>query len=82
MMKEGSASAPYARYTLSEVIAPHELDARALEAAGVPLPTSRATVLEDGIDWEELMWGPSYLRVRGAEYPIQRLLYVPYTVAA
>ena len=82
MMKEGSASAPYARYTLSEVIALHELDARALEAAGVPLPTSRATVLEDGIDWEELMWGPSYLRVRGAEYPIQRLLYVPYTVAA
>ena len=46
------------------------------------MPTSRATVLEDSIDWEELMWGPSYLRVRGAEYPIQRLLYVPYTVAA
>ena len=42
----------------------------------------KATILEEGIDWEELMWGPSYFRVRGAEYPVERLLYVPYTVAA
>jgi len=70
------------KYTLAEVQTPHEMDARAVEAAGVPLPRGKTSLLEEGLDWEELVWGPSYVRVRGAEYSLQRLLYVPYTVAA
>ena len=38
--------------------------------------------LEESLDWEELIWGPSYVRVRGTEYSVLRLLYVPYSVAA
>jgi len=70
------------KYTLTEVPTPHAMDARAVEAAGVPLPRAKTTLLEEGLDWEELVWGPSYVRVRGAEYPLLRLLYVPHTVAA
>lgn len=73
---------PYDQYTLSLVKEPHEMDARAVEAAGVPLPTSKKDVVEEGLDWEELTWGPSYLRVRGQTYSLLRLLYVPYSVAA
>jgi len=76
---EGTA---YDKYTLSEVWLPHEMDARTVEAKGVPLPRSSVAVLENDLDWEELVWGPSYLRLRGAEYPLLRLLYVPYSVAA
>ena len=72
----------YDKYTLSEVRTPHEMDARAVEAAGVPLPKTKTVRLEESLDWEELIWGPSYVRVRGTEYSVLRLLYVPYSVAA
>jgi len=77
-----SDDALHDKYTLSEVPAPHGMDARAVEAAGVPLPRAKTALLEEGLDWEELVWGPSYVRVRGVEYPLLRLLYVPHTVAA
>ena len=57
------------------------MDSKAVEAAGVPLPASKLEVLEEGLDWEELVWGPSYLRLRGMELPLLRLLFVPYSVA-
>ena len=75
------SGARYDRYTLARVKAPHEMDARAVEAAGVPLPKAKVVRLEEGLDWEELVWGPSYVRVRGVTYPVQRCLYVPYSVA-
>ena len=59
-----------------------DVSAAWLMRAGVPLPKGKTAVLEEGVDWEELVWGPSYVRVRGHEYPLQRLLYVPYSVAA
>ena len=57
------------------------MDARAVEAAGVPLPKSKTSKLEEGLDWEELMWGPSYVRVRGQEFSLLRCIFVPYSVA-
>ena len=66
----------------AQVRVPHEMDARAVEAAGVPLPASVVERLEADLDGEELVWGPSYVRVRGTEYSLLRLLYVPYSVAA
>ena len=74
-------SGPYDKYNLSEVSVPHEMDARAVEAAGVPLPGKKTVVMEVGLDWEELVWGPSYVRVRGNELSCLRMLYVPYSVA-
>jgi hypothetical protein len=76
-----SEGSRYDKYTLSEVKDPYEMDSKAVEAAGVPLPASKLEVLEEGLDWEELVWGPSYLRLRGMELPLLRLLFVPYSVA-
>ena len=81
LSSSASGGSGFDKYTLSQVKAPHEMDARAVEAAGVPLPKSNLEVLETGLDWEELLWGPSYMRVRGVEYPLLRLLFVPYSVS-
>jgi hypothetical protein len=56
-LASGGASA-YDKYTLSQVSSPHEMDRRALEAAGVPLPAMSVTRLHEDLDWEELVWGP------------------------
>lgn len=77
-----SAGSEYDKYSLSQVLSPHEMDHRSLEAAGVPLPSSAVTLLHNGLDWEELVWGPTFLRVRGDELPLARMLYVPHSVAA
>lgn len=77
-----AADAEFDKYTLSQVVSPQEMDNSAVQAAGVPLPASAVTLLHEGLDWEELVWGPSFLRVRGEEIPIQRLLFVPHSVAA
>ena len=50
--------------------------------AGVPLPKGKTLVLEEGLDWEEMVWGPSYVRVRGQEFSLLRMLFSPYSVAA
>lgn len=76
-----SEGSRYDKYTLSEVNDPHDMDSKAVEAAGVPLPPSKLQVLEEGLDWEELVWGPSYLRLRGIELSLLRLLFVPYSVS-
>ena len=50
-----SSGSPFDRYTLAEVPQPHEMDARAVEAAGVPLPRGKTNLLEEALDWEELV---------------------------
>ena len=45
----------YDKYTLSQVRAPHDMDARAVEAAGVPLPPAHVDRIEGNLDWEELI---------------------------
>lgn len=70
------------KYVLSQVLSPQSMDKAAVQAAGVPLPAKAATPLYESLDWEELEWGPSFLRVRGDELPLSRMLYVPHSVAA
>ena len=77
-----SADEKYDKYVLSQVLTPHQMDACAVQAAGVPLPPSAVTLLHEHLDWEELVWGPNFLRVRGDELPLQRMLYMPHSVAA
>ncbi len=77
-----SAEGPADKYVLSQVLEPHAMDAGAVQAAGVPLPSSSVSVLHEALDWDELSWGPSFLRVRGEELPLVRMLYVPHSVAA
>lgn len=68
------------RYALSRVLKPQEMDRKATLAAGVPLPKTAVEVVYKDLDWEELVWGPSFVRVRGKEFPLARGLYVPHTV--
>lgn len=81
-IERSDGGAPFDRYTLKQVHKPQEMDAKAVEAQGVPLPAASVKVLEAGVDWESLVWGPSYLRLRGTEYALSRMLFVPYSVAA
>lgn len=69
-------------YAISQVRRPHSMDSRAMEAKGVPLPAENVKVLHENLDWEELVWGPCYLRVRGDELPLARMKYMPHTVAS
>jgi len=78
---KGTSAGGYATYTFSQVHSPQSMDRRALEGLGVPLPASSVKVLHSGVDWEEIVWGPCYLRLRGEEYPLLRLQYVSHTVA-
>jgi len=77
-----AADGEFDKYKLSQVLEPCEMDRRALDAAGVPLPSPAVTLLHEDLDWEELVWGPSFVRVRGEELPLLRMLYIPHSVAA
>lgn len=70
------------QYSLSEVLRPHTLDRKMMEASGVPLPDKMVRRLHEKLDWEELVWGPCFVRVRGEEYPLVRALYMPQSVAS
>jgi len=72
----------YDTYRLSQVPRASSMDRRAMEAKGVPLPAETVKVLHDDLDWEECTWGPCFLRVRGLEYPLVRLQFMPHTVAS
>ena len=81
LVQSGSSNG-YDRYTMSEVIRPHTMDRKSIESSGVPLPAKLVRRLHEGLDWEELVWGPCFVRVRGEEYPLVRALYMPHTVAS
>jgi len=76
--KKGIDEKFYDVYRLSQVLRPHAMDRRAMEATGVPLPEEHVKVLHAEVDWEELHWGP---RVRGVEYPLVRIHFMSHTVA-
>ena len=64
-------------FTFAEVTNPQNLDRDAIEQLGRPLPARCKDVIVADFDWEEIHWGPSYLRLRGVEYPIVNVLFLP-----
>ncbi|BBN05325.1 hypothetical protein MPTK1_3g12140 [Marchantia polymorpha subsp. ruderalis] len=48
----------------------------AMRAKGVPLPPDCIKVLESGLGWEEVLWSPAGVCVRGKEYPLARAQFV------
>lgn len=48
-------------------------------AAGVPLPKSYIDVAEDDLRWDEIQWGSNSVIVRGKEYNVVRLQYLPHS---
>ena len=53
------------------------MDRRLMEKEGVPLPAARLKRLHEDLDWEELVWGPCFVRVRGEEIPIVTVKFSP-----
>lgn len=45
--------------------------------AGVPLPKANIDVVEDDLRWDEIQWGSNAVIVRGKEYGVVRLQYIP-----
>jgi hypothetical protein len=41
----------------------------------IPLPAAHLEVLENNLDWDEIEWGPSSVRIRGKGYDVQTLLF-------
>jgi hypothetical protein len=82
LVQTGQGSDGYDRYALSEVLRPQLMDRKAMEASGVPLPAKQVRRLHEDLDWEELVWGPCFMRVRGEEYPLVRALYMPHSVSS
>jgi len=82
MGQKRGANGVYDTYRLSQVLRAQTMDRRAMESKGVPLPLEHIKVLHEDVDWEELNWGPCFLRVRGTEYPLVRLQFLPQTVAS
>jgi hypothetical protein len=56
----------------------HNLAASLLPSS-VPLRGDQVRVIETGVDWEQIEWGPSSVRIKGKEYFIQTIQFKPYT---
>jgi hypothetical protein len=44
---------------------------------GVPLPKAYVDIVADNLRWDEIYWGSSSIIVRGKEYNVVRLQYIP-----
>lgn len=42
-----------------------------------PLPREHVEVIFDDLDWDEIEWGPTSVRIRGCEYEVQTVLFKP-----
>ena len=80
--KKGADGQAFDKYTLSQVLRPHSMGRRETESDGVPLPAARLKRLHEDLDWEEIVWGPCFVRMRGAEYPVVRVQFMPHTTTA
>ena len=80
--KKGADGQAFDKYSLSQVLRPHSMDRRLMEKEGVPLPAARLKRLHEDLDWEEIVWGPCFIRVRRAEYPVVRVQFMPHTTTA
>ena len=54
-----AADGEFDKYKLSQVLEPCEMDRRALDAAGVPLPSPAVTLLHEDLDWYQTLIEPT-----------------------
>lgn len=48
-----------------------------VKTGSVPCKDEEVEVLSDGLDWEEVEWGPDCIRVRGTKYSISVMQFLP-----
>ncbi|GFR40958.1 hypothetical protein Agub_g1622 [Astrephomene gubernaculifera] len=69
--------APQDLFTFARCKAP--LPISLLQKTGVPQPAELVEVVEKDVEWEEFQWGVSSLHLRGKEYPLRRMHFMPNT---
>lgn len=52
------------------------MTARAMRGIGVPLPDAEKDELAKDLLWEELVWGPSFVIIRGIKYSLLRIHFM------
>eukprot|EP00871_Galdieria_phlegrea_P002600 jgi/Galph1/3340/GphlegSOOS_G1958.1 len=66
-------------FRLNLVKNPEGLDYQLMSKLGVPLPGSHVQPVEEGLEWKEIQWGVSKVRIRKMEYAFLRVMLVPRT---
>lgn len=47
----------------------------------LPLPESHISILNAGLDWSDFLWGSESLHIKGQEYPLETLFWLPRTAS-
>eukprot|EP01027_Heterolobosea_sp_BB2_P008120 GEZU01012052.1.p1 GENE.GEZU01012052.1~~GEZU01012052.1.p1 ORF type:complete len:131 (-),score=24.65 GEZU01012052.1:233-625(-) len=63
-------------YRWSKVKNPHSLDNEAMTKVEIPLRDEHAYVLESGLEWREIEWGQSSVKIRGKEYKLKTIQFL------
>jgi len=80
LSKEGSTvieGMKYDTYRWVQVLDPPKITSAFLRSEAVPLQDDQVKVLESNLDWSQIHYGPSSIRVNGKEYPITKLFWFP-----
>mmetsp|Transcript_59616 Transcript_59616/g.122239 ORF Transcript_59616/g.122239 Transcript_59616/m.122239 type:complete len:349 (-) Transcript_59616:188-1234(-) len=64
-------------YKLAELPRPHTVTKAAIIEKGVPLPEGDKVEVHGNVKWTEFQWGVSSVRVRGAQYRLASLFWLP-----
>jgi hypothetical protein len=51
------------------------------KSASVPLASSSLEIIASDLDWDEIEWGPSSVRIRGKNYEVHTLLFKQITAS-
>lgn len=46
----------------------------------LPLPDSEVKIIASGIDWEDIQWGSTSMRVKSVDYPISTVQFKKISV--
>ncbi|KAK4527108.1 hypothetical protein GAYE_SCF35G5030 [Galdieria yellowstonensis] len=61
---------------------PEKLDYQTTLDLGVPLPASHVVCIEEKLQWKEILWGVSKVRIRDRVYYFQRVMFIPRSKVA
>ena len=66
--KEDNLFDTHDRYKFSMVKEPVKIDNEFMEKNDIPLPDEYIEVLEKDLDWQDIKWGNSHIRIKDKEY--------------
>lgn len=73
-LKEGDKE--YDAYRWAKVKNPMQKSREWMKNNPIPLPESEIEIIKNGLDWSQIEWGTSYVRVDGVNYNIKKLFWI------